>query len=278
MSFGDEIMASGQALAVARATGRRVRIVDCDGAPRWESVWENLPELARPCEQGDFAELVNDRFTRPYMLHPWDRESGMRYSGWRARDHLGALRFDAAEQIWAAAAVGGLDWFVVVEPRVPAQSNPNKQWGWKRWQTLVKSMPKANWLQLGPADTPALDGAARIVTPTFRHAAAILAQARAAVLPEGGLHHAAAVLGVPSVVLFGASPSPMATGYPFQDNIAAPGEPCGAWLPCDHCAGFWRALYPATVAARLRQLLASLPADPRLRGDQEPALSVEALS
>jgi len=49
-------------------------------------------------------------------------------------------------------------------------------------------------VQLGPAGTRLLHGVEHYPTNTFREACAALARSRAAVLHEGGLHHAAAAV------------------------------------------------------------------------------------
>ena len=110
--------------------------------------------------------------------------------------------------------------------------------------------------QLGPMGTPLLDSAEHIVTGTFRRAAAVISAARACVLPEGGLHHAAAALGVPAVVVFGGFTPIELTGYPGHVNIGASlGEACGMRQPCDHCQKWMAKIAPVAVFAELRRIL-----------------------
>jgi ADP-heptose:LPS heptosyltransferase len=76
----------------------------------------------------------------------------------------------------------------------------------------------------------------RVVTHSFRDALGVLSLARLYIGPEGGLHHAAAALGIPAVVIFGGFNSPKSTGYPWQSNITgSSGEPCGSVAACWHC-------------------------------------------
>ena len=63
----------------------------------------------------------------------------------------------------------------------------------------------------------------------------MLSQSRLAVLPEGGLHHAAAASGTPSIVIFGGFISPRQTGYLHQSNLFTGGDPCGMRHRCSHC-------------------------------------------
>ncbi len=70
---------------------------------------------------------------------------------------------------------------------------------------------------------------------TFRQAAAILSVCRAYVGPEGAMHHAAAALNIPSVVLWSEFISPEITGYETQRNIRHANATCGARVPCVGC-------------------------------------------
>ena len=66
---------------------------------------------------------------------------------------------------------------------------------------------------------------------------AALSGAKLAVLPEGGLHHGAAALGVKAVVLFGGFIPPEVTGYPQCGHINLTGGAlaCGSIHKCEHC-------------------------------------------
>jgi hypothetical protein len=263
MGIGDEIMASGHALAEHKRTGKRVKILDVAGRPRFDVMWHGLPWIAQPHERGDFATVKNGPQCRPYISYPFGRDIGQRWTDWRARDHMGAIALTPAEQRFAKVETTGLGRggrFFVIEPGIEAKSNPNKQWGAVNWAELAGLMiaDGLTVVQLGPAARPDWsDGIRQIRTRSFRMAAAVLARAAGAVLPEGGLHHAAAVLGVPAVVLFGGHISPEVTGYDGHVNIAdrGPGSPCGRWMPCRHCRDVWQGLAPADVYAALRGLV-----------------------
>lgn len=255
MGVGDEIMASGHARVVSERTGKRVRIVDFHGEPRWDDVWNGLPWVARPEEKGDFATVKNGQQCRPYVAYPFTFESGQRWTGWRARDHVGAVALTAEETSFAATTRSAVGPYILIEPTLMAKSNQNKQWG--KWNELTALLNERGHtvVQVGPDAAAVIPGVRHFVkTPTFRLAAAVLSRATAAVLPEGGLHHAAAVLGVPAVVLFGGYISPETTGYPNHVNIAE-GEPCGKWKPCSHCSEIWARLPPEYVARQLDRVL-----------------------
>lgn len=91
--------------------------------------------------------------------------------------------------------------------------------------------------------------------PSFEHALALISVARTAVLPEGGLHHAAAAFGLRAVVLFGGYISPNITGYSIHQNIFTGEKACGNRNPCQHCTDAMNAITPAMVLDQLEALL-----------------------
>lgn len=110
-------------------------------------------------------------------------------------------------------------------------------------------------VQLGPRSTTILTGRRHVVTETIREAAAVLSTARAAVLPEGGLHHLAAAMRLPAVVLFGGFISPKSTGYSMHRNLFTGKVACGNRRPCDHCAQAMAAISPESVFEELQTML-----------------------
>jgi len=56
-------------------------------------------------------------------------------------------------------------------------------------------------------------------TPNFRSAAAIIKHVKFCLLPEGGLHHAAAAVDTRAVVIFGGMCDPANTGYDNHINV-----------------------------------------------------------
>ena len=251
-------MASGHARAVHERTGKRVMIVDYYKRPRWHEIWAGLPWIAGPKERGDFEILQNGPQCRPYIAYPFSRQSGQRNTTWRARDHIGAIALTDAEKTQAEKLTTGFGPFVVLEPAVALKANPNKQWGEEKWQALADLMLSEGYMpvQMTWPDATPLRNVVYVEAKGFRLAAAVLARARAAVLPEGGLHHAAAALGIPAVVLFGGVISPEVTGYETHINLhdTGKGSPCGMWMPCGHCKQIWAGLQPETVLDALHKI------------------------
>ena len=270
MGYGDEIMVAGEARRLWRAGDPRpVAVLDRHGRPRWHPIWDGNPRIARPeaVARGLAVQtLVNGPGCRPYVdyvamrnefaaLFPGrpfttkfcDPRLPWRYTAWRA---------SPGELFHVSRREPGD--YVVVEPHLKAGASPNKDWGWDRWQALVSSRRDLDWVQLGAGGVRVLEGVRQLETADFRSACGLLAGARAAVLPEGGLHHAAAALDVPAVVIFGAMTSPANTGYASHVNLFEPrgGEsPCGQRVACDHCAQAMAAIDPAAVADHLERIL-----------------------
>lgn len=231
VGIGDELMAAGDARRMMRTDPRRVEILDRYGKRRWDPMWEGIDYIVRPDEHGDFQKLVNGPSARPYLIAK-DRKRRRFNLAYRAMP--AELKLTSAEVAFAAQYSDR----IILEPHVKPEAPPGKQWGWVRWSKLAAQLIEHGHrvTQLGPAGTRSLAGAELIETPTFRHAAAVLAVARAAVFPEGGLHHAAAAVGLPAVVIFGGYTPVEVTGYGIHINLGASGaDACGMRVRCKHC-------------------------------------------
>lgn len=250
MGWGDEIMAAGRAREAQETDPRPVAILNRNGVPRWHEAWRGNPRLVHPRDVGatDHQTVQDGPRARPYV-DTRDRRV------WRFRRGLqrrGELYLDDRER---RVAPGGR--YVVV---ATLSKRPGKDWGLDRFRAAVKAVD-ANWVQVGPPGTPLIAGATKVDTNTFRQAAAVIAGAQAALLPEGGLHHAAAAFRVPAVVLFGHFIHPDVTGYPDHINVYDPDGPCGITGECPRCAEFWRELSVETVAGKVEQLLERVNGD-----------------
>jgi len=227
---------------------RKVRIEY--GKPLWSEVFDNNPRIARPEERGDF-QVYRPRGRnglRPYIAS----KSAQR---WTWQDHeppVGELYFTDAE-LEFARKIGPVD--VVLEPGIKAKASPNKQWGEKRWAALVALLRSSGieLVQFGRTQF-AMPRVRPIFTETFRMAAAVLRNARGAVLHEGGLHHAAAAVGTRAVVLYGGYISPRQTGYNLHTNLFTGGEPCGRRFPCAHCAQAMAKITPEMVLEEIKRI------------------------
>jgi ADP-heptose:LPS heptosyltransferase len=230
-------MGSGFARGMA-AQGKRMAFGDgqtIDWHQFAHQVYANNPNVAPPGSE-QASDLVwhpyrrgNRLYNRQHPTEPkwiWNMEF---------RAPVGEVFLTEAEQ--REGDKHGRD-FIVLEPNAPGYkpSAVNKQWEFGRWQKLATVLAeRGHDIVQFEYDRPFRLARARMVrTASFRQALAVLRHAKLVVTPEGGLHHAAAALGVRAVVLFGGFIPPEVTGYPFHDNIAI-GQACGNQKFCQHC-------------------------------------------
>jgi ADP-heptose:LPS heptosyltransferase len=123
----------------------------------------------------------------------------------------------------------------LIEPHTKSQEfSRNKEWPWDRWQEVVKRLDLP-WVQLGNEESKSLDGVKRVVTKSFRDALGYINKASLVVTTDGALHHAAAALGKPAVVLWGGLAPWTVLGYSTHTNICKATSVCGSIKSCSHC-------------------------------------------
>lgn len=264
MGLGDELMAAGHAQRVYDADpSKRVAICDVHDRPRWHELWNGNPIIASPesVHRGESVHRIkNDRQCRPYIRYPFTARTGLTCTAWRARDHLGRLYLTEAErETGRTLACSGP--YVVIEPSRKPGGSANKSWGHTRYAAVVRScaLRDIRFVQMMYDGATPLTGATTLTVRSFREACGVVAHAAAYLGPEGGLHHAAAVLGVPGVVLFGGFISPQTTGYPCHVNLydSGPASPCGRWLLCPHCTEAFNRITVEQVTQALLSVLVS---------------------
>lgn len=251
MGIGDELMIAGEARRRAAGRDRRYLILDKHGAPKWHWAWTGNPHVARPGEP--FDEVLPgyvDRM-RPYL-------AGSDAGRFVFREYQPApaqIALDTHARALASHAAGA----IVFNPTVKRGASPNKDWGLERWKALVARGVGLRWLQLWEPGTPRVKGAEAIPTYSVLEAFGLLSGARAAVVHEGALHHAAAAFGVPAVVIRGGFISPRVTGYAGQRDLYVEANAwplgCGKRTPCSHCAQAMNSITPEKVLAALQGLL-----------------------
>lgn len=242
-------MVTGHCRLLQEKDPRKIRIVY--EKYRWHPAWDNNPRIVPREVRGDFQEFYpRTNGMRPYC----SAKSGKQWTWKPYSPPKGELYFSSNE-LEAGEKHKGL---VIVEPRLKPGASPNKDWGWARWNKLAWLLRKRGIIvtQLGAHPEPLLQQVGYVSTPTMRHAAAIMAKARAAVLTEGGLHHVAAAVGTPAVVIYGGYISPEVTGYKDQVNLfTGGGLGCGMRVHCNHCAEAMAAITPEEVVEKLLGLM-----------------------
>jgi hypothetical protein len=214
MGMGDDIMATAQAKAIYKATGHKVHTGNY-----FSPVWEGNPYFAGRGEQ--YIKLENRPGHRPYILG----QTKERFI-WNPNHRAAPGDLYPKQDSRGAGKI-------VIEPNVKGTvSASNKDWGFDKWQEVVNTLDKP-FLQMGSG--PWLDGVERIETATFMDAVAVLSKADLFVGTDGGMHHAAAAMGIPAVVVWGGYASPEMLGYDIHTNIALGSEYCGSKNDCSHC-------------------------------------------
>lgn len=250
MGAGDEMMVTGQVRVLQETDPRKVRIEY--ERYRFHELWNGNPRIATRTEEGDFQILrPRNGGLRPYC----SAKSGERWT-WKAwGPPVGEIYFTDAERAFGDYNKGA----VVIEPNIKRGASPNKQWPLESWKALVGMMKAEGMkpIQLGPAGTVLVPGARLLETPSIRSAAAVLANARCLVTHEGALHHIAAGVGAPTVVIYGDYISPAVTGYPSQRNLFTGKDlGCGWRIPKPCCEEAMRKITPHRVMAEALEAMA----------------------
>lgn len=258
MGYGDELMATGFARGAA-ARGKRIAFGDGKQI-LWThhspEIFRGNPNIAQPgTERASDVEWVP--FYRGNRLYNRQDDEHSRWIwNYDFRPPRGELFFEKRELERGLAGKG----CVILESSIPfKRSAVNKRWPLARWARLARLLER-DGLQVRQfshsmrTGGDMVQGVREIYTATFREAAAVLREAMLVITPEGGLHHAAAAVGTPAVVLFGSFIPPQVTGYEGHENIAV-GEPCGKYVPCNHCRAAMEQISSETVHEAARRLL-----------------------
>lgn len=231
-------MATGMARG-ARARGRRIAFGDGQRIiwdKHSEEVFRDNPNIARPGAERD-ADVEWVHYYKGHRLY--NRQDGGRWI-WNLdfRPKPGEVFFDRNE-IRNATRYG--ERFVIIEPDVPVWKTvaPNKDWGHAKYQKVADKLRAAGHRVAQfrhQRSGPPLNGVDQFRSLGFRDALAVMSHASLYVGPEGGMHHGAAAVGIPAVVLFGGFIPPSVTGYETHTNLTGGAEACGSIKPCRHCA------------------------------------------
>jgi hypothetical protein len=248
MGWGDELMAAGQARVHYEKTKQKVLFIDREGQPRWSEIWENNPYILKQAEPG-CLKVCNAPKSRPYI-----HSKNKKVCEWQPFDLVpGEIFFSPEELAFGRAKAQGA---IVIEPNTKV-TDSNKAWPWERWEQLARQ--GFDFVQLGPVGTRLLPGVRHVVTSSFREGASVLAHARGFVGTEGGMHHAAAAVSTPAVVLFSEFISPRITGYKGHINLYEGQTPYGngARLPCKKCQASMKAITVEHVIAALHKMVSA---------------------
>jgi ADP-heptose:LPS heptosyltransferase len=222
-----------------------VLVVDKLGRSQYSDLFIGNPKIIK-YPRPHCQRLVNASGCRPYIEAKTDKRWIWKTYG----PEPGEIFFTPSELAFARPYAGK----IMIEPNGKNIGHNNKRWNWQRWQQLAdrKIAPMVQCANVGGGY---LSGVQNVATPSFRHAAAVLSVSRAFVGTEGGLHHAAAALGVPAVVLWSEFIDPSITGYPMHKNIRHAGAACGMRIDCLTCKASMEAITVNEVANALQEVL-----------------------
>ncbi len=249
----------------AKARGKRAAFGDGQRiifGPWAERIFRYNPHIARPGDEraSDLEWINHHKGNRLYNQISPCRSKWIWNMDFRP---IAGEMFFSDEELQFAESVGS--GFVVLEPNVPTHKSvsPNKDWGAARYAAVADELRAAGqrviqfWYDTARIRTPS---AAPLLTPSFRHALAVLARAALYIGPEGGLHHGAAAVGIPAVVLFGGFIPPEVTGYTTHTNLTGGAAACGNLAPCRHCVAAMNAISVETVMLAAGRHLRALAA------------------
>jgi ADP-heptose:LPS heptosyltransferase len=237
LGFGDEILSSGLARGLF-AQGKRAAFGDGRKilwGPWCAEIFRGNPNIACPGSEGaaDLIWIAHYKGNRLYNKLDKTRSRWIWNYNYRARP--GEMFFNKIE-IDRSLHVGKN--FIYVEPNVPWQKSvaPNKDWGLKNYQAVVDLLIADGYdVAQSHYGRHKLKRVRFISTPWFRDALATMRLARVALVPEGGMHHGAAAVGTPAVVIFGGFIPPAVVGYDMHVNLTGGAEACGSLYKCVHC-------------------------------------------
>lgn len=190
---------------------------------KWEEVFDNNPKMSK--EIYPHAVWVNNvMFNRPYIDNLKSTQERVVFNE-SFKAEPGEIFLLDEELKYQESG------FIYIEPNTKGTFGGNKDWGFDRWQEVVKKSPYRFIQGKGRR----LDGVEQLETRTFRDACALLSRADFFVGTDGGLHHAAAALGKRAVVVWGGLVSPKILGYDTHINLHSGTRSCGSHKPCAHC-------------------------------------------
>ncbi len=231
------------------AAARGKKIAFGDGrhiiwGPWCAEMFANNPNIARPGEEHAKTTEWCHHYKGNRLYN--QQENGRWLWNMDFRVRPGELFFDEDEKKIAQKHNGK---FIVIEPNVPwwKPVAPNKDWGEANYNKLAKELfdRGCDLVQFKHRNTRRIIPDAKLIEhDQFRKSISVLSKASLYVGPEGGMHHAAAAVGVRAVVLFGGFIPPEIMGYKDQINLTGGATACGNIQPCIHCK---RAMEAITV-------------------------------
>lgn len=210
MGYGDLLLASGKAKKLHEKTGDPISIGD-GKTVFWFDLYKGVPYLSKKPARWYYSYPGHRGYYVP-VTHEWVLD----------------YRAEPADIAFFPGELEQFDFgdYVVIEPNIKWGSCIGKLWGYDRYQKVVDDNPDIQFIQ--PIHKEArfrLQGVKHVET-TLRSVAALIHNAVSCVLPDGFLHHVAAAVNTPAVVIFGGFAPPQCLSYPIHRTLSW-GEPKG---------------------------------------------------
>jgi ADP-heptose:LPS heptosyltransferase len=226
MGMGDHLISTAMAKKAYARIGEPVVIGD-GSRVEWSPVFANNPKIAKEAFEGCLW-VRSYKGARPY-IESNEPDKLIYKKDFRAEP--GEIFFSDEEMKFFADFKN----FVLIEPNVKRLPlSKNKDWGHEKWQKVVNALPHIQFVQMKTGKYK-LENVKLVDSPGIRHGFAMVRQCDLFVGTDGALHHAAAALGKPAVVVWGGLASPVNLGYSTHVNLHAGSKPCGSKFPCLHC-------------------------------------------
>ena len=257
MGLGDVLLSIGEAKTLHKQSKLPVMIVRADGKPVLSDLFAGIPYLLVPRTPRHvplgagrlYKRLVNGGGVRPYIA-----QKAVDKWTWKPYKPIPADIVFTREELSFAEPYRGA---IMVEPNVKNNGHDNKAWLDISWMQLDLMLRGQRVVQCGPPGAPIkLRHAEFVVTDSFRKACAVLSVCKAFIGTEGGLHHAAAAVKVPGVVIRGGFISHEVTGYDIHRELfTGTGLGCGMRTHCAHCRAAMARITPTMVMENLKGLI-----------------------
>lgn len=237
MGIGDQLLATGLARG-ARDRGRQIAFGDTKKLiwdQHSEQIFRHNPNICPPGREHKLQNVEWIKFYKGHRLYN-RQEKGRWIWNYDFKAIPGEIYLSRDEKAAAETTGSG---FVLIEPNAPIYKSvfPNKQWPTSRFDLVARMLQNEGYevAQFSGNGRHRIPHARQIKTTSFRNALAIMKHAALYIGPEGGLHHGAAAVNRPAVVIFGGFIPPDVTGYDTHVNLTGGAEACGSLVKCEHC-------------------------------------------
>lgn len=258
MGYGDSVMATAYARRAKQEHPDKDIYLGNGRVVEWDAaIFEGNPNLTHPDHLRE--SLAKDRayfvphYTgcRPYIRHVladrviWNEDH---------RVEPGDVFLSDAEIANGREKFGA--GYILIEPHTKGTFGGNKSWHWDGWVAVAEELSASFDLLQNGVPKKSLPFGRHITASGPRRALQAVANASLVITTDGFLHHAAAALGVPAVVLWGARMNPRILGYESHENLyTGDGSSCGALSPCGHCREGMKRITPDMVIEAARKVL-----------------------